>query len=228
MASNLELAIGLSLFADNFLRAIAETSRKTNEFKSVVESVGKVSSFEESVRKVKKLIRETEEAKSGFEKLRDTIKKTFDPNNLNSFGEKLESLTVKLGTIGGAITLGFKSIVTDATEFEKGLAEASTLVKTDFEKFKKLYSNQLLEISTELGQEKTAVTKAFYDAISSGFDPKKALEIIKVAGKSAVAGVSDISTANNTLITVMKAWGIDLKESSDYIFKTIAKGRTTK
>ncbi|GAB6075787.1 phage tail tape measure protein [Desulfurobacterium crinifex] len=227
MASNLELAIGLSLFADNFLRAIAETSRKTNEFKSIVESIGKVSSFEESVKKVKKLVKETNEAKSGFEKLRNTIKKTFDPKNLDSFGEKLESLTVKLGTIGGAITLGLKSVVTDATEFEKGLAEASTLVKTDFEKFKKLYSSQLLEISVSLGQEKSAVTKAFYDAISSGFDPKKALEIIKVAGKSAVAGVSDISTANNTLITVMKAWGLNLKEASDYIFKTVAKGRTT-
>jgi len=227
VAGNLELAIGLTLFGDNFLRGIAEATRKTEAFKALLGTLGETLSFEESVRKVRKLTRETEKAQSGFEKLKATIKKTFDPKTLDDFSEKLESLTVKVGSVGGAITLGFKSVVADTVEFEKGLAEASTLVKTDFEKFKKLYSKELLEISVKLGQEKTDVTKAFYDAISSGFDPKKALEVIKQAGKAAVAGVSDISIANNTLITVVKSWGLDLKTASDLIFKTIAKGRTT-
>ena len=227
MAGNLELAIGLSLFADNFLRGIAEASKKTGAFKEILESVGNGLNLTEVVRNLRIVEKETKKAETGFEKLRGSIKRTFDPKNLEGFGEKLESITVKLGSVGGAITLGFKSVVEDAVEFEKGLAEASTLVKTDFEKFKKLYSNQLLEISVKLGQEKSEVTKAFYDAISSGFTPQKALEIIKQAGKAAVAGVSDIATANNTLITVMKAWHLPLKEASDFIFKTVAKGRTT-
>jgi len=227
VAGNLELAIGLTLFGDNFLKGIAEASKKTESFKALLEATGGALSLEESIRKVRKLTSETQKAQTGLEKLKETIKKTFDPKNLDSFGEKLENLTVKVGAVGGAITLGFKSVIEDAAEFEKGLAEASTLVKTDFEKFKKLYSNQLLEISVKLGQEKSEVTKAFYDAISSGFTPQKALEIIKQAGKAAVAGVSDIATANNTLITVMKAWHLPLKDASDFIFKTVAKGRTT-
>ena len=223
----LELAIALTLYGDNFLRNIAKASRETDTFKALTSSLKNEKAFDVLAKEVKRTERETQEAEKEFKSLSSTIRKTFDPKNLNAFSEKLEDITLKAGAIGGAITLGLKSVVTDATEFEKGLAEASTLVKTDFEKFKKLYSNQLLEISVSLGQEKSAVTKAFYDAISSGFDPKKALEIIKQAGKSAIAGVSDISTANNTLITVMKAWGLNLKEASDYIFKTVAKGRTT-
>jgi len=230
----LELAIALTLYGDNFLRNIAKASRETSSFKSVVSSLKGEESFEVLAREarrtseeIKEIGRETEKTEKKLKGLSDVLKRVFDPKSLNQFSEKLEDITIKTGAIGGAISLGLKSVVTDAADFEKGLAEASTLVKTDFEKFKKLYSNQLLEISVELGQEQSEVTKAFYDAISSGFDPKKALQIIKVAGEAAVAGVSDISTANNTLITVMKAWGLNLKQASDYIFKTIAKGRTT-
>ena len=131
MAGNLELAIGLTLFGDNFLRGIAEATRKTEAFKALLGTLGETLSFEESVRKVRKLTRETEKAQSGFEKLKATIKKTFDPKTLDDFSEKLESLTVKVGSVGGAITLGFKSVVADTVEFEKGLAEASTLVKRE-------------------------------------------------------------------------------------------------
>ncbi len=226
MPSSLELAIGLTLYADNFLRSIAESTKKTLELKNNLFSLNGVRFVDEGG-EFKKLTREIQRTQRGFERLKAVIKKTFDPNNLNSFAEKLEDITVKTGAVGGAITLGFKSVIADTADFERGLAEASTLVKIDFEKFKKLYSNQLLEISVELGQDQSTVTKAFYDAISAGFSPQKALEVIKTAGKAAIAGVSDISTANNALITVVKSWGIGLKQASDYIFKAVAKGRTT-
>ncbi|SMO74603.1 phage tail tape measure protein, TP901 family, core region [Balnearium lithotrophicum] len=223
----LELAIALTLYGDNFLRNIGKASKGVEELKAVTSSLKNEDSINSLTRQIKKTTEETKKAEKEFYSLSSILYKTFNPKNLNDFSEKLEDITLKAGAIGGAITLGLRSVVVDAVEFEKGIAEASTLTKENFEKFKKLYSNQLLEISNELGQSKLAVTKAFYDAISSGFDPKKALEIIKVAGESAVAGVSDISTANNTLITVMKAWGLNLNQASDYIFKTIAKGRTT-
>jgi len=44
------------------------------------------------------------------------------------------------------ITLFLKGFISEASDFEKGLAEASTLVNADFEKFKELYSDKLLQI----------------------------------------------------------------------------------
>jgi len=137
----LELAIALTLYGDNFLRNIAKASRETDAFKTLISSLKNEKAFDVLAKEVKRTERETQEAEKEFKSLSSTIRKTFDPKNLNAFSEKLEDITLKAGAIGGAITLGLKSVVTDATEFEKGLAEASTLVKTDFEKFKKLYSN---------------------------------------------------------------------------------------
>jgi len=173
----LELAIALTLYGDNFIRNVARASREVNTLKAVTSSLSGEDAFTTLAREVRKTAEESKKAEREFKSLSATIKKAFDPKNLNDFSEKLEDITLKTGAIGGVISLGLKSVVTDAAEFEKGLAEASTLVKTDFEKFKKLYSNQLLEISVELGQEQSEVTKAFYDAISSGFDPKKALTL---------------------------------------------------
>ena len=223
----LELAIALTLYGDNFLRNVAKASKEVSSLKAITSSLKNENSFNVLAEEVKKTTEEGKRAEKEFKSLSQTIRKAFDPKNLNEFSERLEDITIRAGAVGGAITLGLKSVVTDATEFEKGLAEASTLVKIDFEKFKKLYSNQLLEISVELGQDQSAVTKAFYDAISAGFSPQKALEVIKTAGKAAIAGVSDISTANNALITVVKSWGIGLNQASDYIFKAVAKGRAT-
>jgi len=223
----LELAIALTLYGDNFIRNVAKASREVNSLKAITSSLSGENAFNTLAREIKETTEEGKKAEKEFKSLSATIKRAFDPKNLNDFSEKLEDITLKAGSIGGAITLSLKSVISDAADFEKGLAEASTLVNVDFEKFKELYSDKLLQISVELGQEKSAVTKAFYDAISSGFSPQKALEVIRLAGKAAIAGVSDISTANNALITVVKAWGIGLNKASDYIFKAIAKGRTT-
>ena len=141
---------------------------------------------------------------------------------------KLYSMGKKLAISGGAIVGSTIPFVWQATDFQRGIAEVSTLVNEDLETFQKKYQSKLLSISRTLGQDTNDVIKAFYDAISAGFDPTKALGLIEQAGKAAIAGVSDIATANDTLITVLNNWkGLSLDKASDLIFKTIKFGKTT-
>jgi TP901 family phage tail tape measure protein len=154
-------------------------------------------------------------------KLEETfIRITEASNKLYSAGKNL--------TILGGTIIGFSvPFVWEATEFQKGMAEVSTLVDMSFTEFQEKYQSKLLEISRQLGQDTQDVVKAFYDAISSGFSPKEALGLITQAGKAAIAGVSDIATANDTLITILNSWKINLTEASDLVFKTIKYGKTT-
>ena len=235
--ASLELAIGLSLVADNFLRNIAKSSDSLKEFEKVAKATDNASKLNQTVKSLEDVDKAAKKNLTTFQKLKTVIKSTFDPNQVKNFSEKLNDISekfddvaLKAGTVGVGITGVFSKAVAPAAEFEARLAEVSTLTNMSFEQFKKLYNSKLLEISTKLGEDVNSVAKAFYDAISSGFSPEQALKVIEQAGKAAVGGVSDIATANNTLITVAKAWskdGMTLAQISDYLFKTIAKGRTT-
>ncbi len=141
---------------------------------------------------------------------------------------KLFSAGKKLAVFGGAVIGSTVPFIWQGAEFERGIAEVSTLVDMELSQFQAKYQSKLLEIARTLGQDTDAVIKAYYDAISSGFDPDKALGLIRQAGKAAIAGVSDIATANDTLITVLNNWKqLDLSKASDLIFKTIKFGKTT-
>lgn len=235
--ASLEMAIGLSLVADNFLRNIAKSSNGLKEFEKVAKATDNAAKLNQTTRSLEEINETTKKNLNTFQKLKNTIKGTFDPKQIKNFSEKLNDISekfddvaLKAGTVGLGITGTFSKAISPAAEFEARLAEVSTLTNMSFEQFKKLYSSKLLALSTKLGEDVNTVTKAFYDAISSGFSPEQALKVIEQAGKAAIGGVSDIATANNTLITVAKAWskdGMTLSQISDYLFKTIAKGRTT-
>jgi len=235
--ASLEMFIGLSLVADNFLRNIAKSSDSLKEFEKIAKTADQTAQLNKTTQSIKKVSDTANKTIPVFQKLKNTIKNTFDAQQIKEFSKRIEDISekfddvaLKAGTIGVGITGAFSKAITPAAEFEARLAEVSTLTNMSFEQFKKMYSSKLLAISTKLGEDVNVVTKAFYDAISSGFSPEQALKIIEQAGKAAIGGVSDIATANNTLITVAKAWskdGMTLTQISDYLFKTIAKGRTT-
>ena len=235
--ANLEMFVALSLVADNFFRNIAKSSESLKEFEKVAKATDNASKLIKTTKSIEEVDQTAKKSLFTFQKLKNTIKNTFDPKQIKDFSEKLNDISekfddvaLKAGTIGVGITGAFSKAINPAAEFEARLAEVSTLTNMSFEQFKKLYSSKLLAISTELGEDVSVVTKAFYDAISSGFSPEEALKVISQAGKAAIGGVSDIATANKTLITVAKVWADDnmtLGQISDYLFKTIAKGITT-
>ncbi len=235
--ANLEMFVGLSLVADNFLRNIAKSSDSLKDFEKAAKATEQAAQLSKATQGIKEVNQTAKKSISTFGKLKNTIKSTFDPKEIKNFSKKLDDISekfddvaLKAGTVGLGITGTFSKAITPAAEFEARMAEVSTLTDMSFEQFKKLYSSKLLGLSNKLGQDVNTVTKAFYDAISSGFSPEEALKVIEQAGKAAIGGVSDIATANNTLITVAKAWskdGMSLAQISDYLFKTIAKGRTT-
>ncbi len=153
--------------------------------------------------------------------------------SLESVKEKLKSLQEageKMTKFGAVITAPFAGATYLAMNFDKAMNEASTLVDMSLQKFRKKYDKQILNLAKELGQSPDQVARAFYQAISSGLDPDKAISFLKQAGKAAIAGVTDIFTATDGLTTALNAWkefGYTVGQLSDYMFLAVKAGKTT-
>ena len=133
-----------------------------------------------------------------------------------------------LAVAGGVAAIGFASIKA-AADFEKGMAEVNTLINASGEEVNAL-GDQVRDLSKELGINAVEATSSLYQTISAGVEPAKALEFLGVAGRLAVAGVTDLETSVDGLTTVVNSFGLDASEAegvADIMFETMRRGKTT-
>lgn len=90
------------------------------------------------------------------------------------------------------------------------------------------FRRQMQDIGIGTGQKSNSVYQAVYDAMSSGFDKDKALEITRVSGKLATGGNYDIATAQSSLITFMTAFkDLSAGRAADLLAGTEVAARAT-
>lgn len=121
-------------------------------------------------------------------------------------------------------------------ELSEGIAEVSTLLtEADLSKIGGLpaLQKQAQDLSKTFGEDVTKTTKAMYSAISSGADSSRLNELMEIAGKLKVGGVTDLETSVNGLTNLANAYGIAydnvdrLNNISDDLFIGMKKGKTT-
>ncbi len=114
-------------------------------------------------------------------------------------------------------------------DFEHRMKEVQTIsraVQDDFEGI----SNQLIQLSTEIPEDLGNLTAALYQVVSASFDGAEGMEVLEVAARAAVAGVTDTETAVDGLTTVLNAFKIearDVDKVADLMFQTVKLGKTT-
>lgn len=153
----------------------------------------------------------------------------------------LKKLSTNIGNFGNIATRGITvpmvATVTamglatrEAMKFNKSMAEVSTLLsgtsKKDFELFKK----EVLDFSSSIGIASDEVVPALYQAISAGIPKENVFDFLEVAGKSSIAGVTNLATSVDGLTSVVNAYGqdtISVNKASDLMFTTVRLGRLT-
>jgi len=113
-------------------------------------------------------------------------------------------------------------------EFEKGIAEVSTLLsdKSPLEG----YSEGLRQLAKDSGESLGTLTKGLYQVISASVDAGAAMGVLTVANRAAIAGVSDTATAVDVITSIMNAYGMSAAEAekiSDQLFTAVKYGKTT-
>ena len=129
--------------------------------------------------------------------------------------------------LGGAAALA--SFTGEAARYDSAIAEVATIapsVAKDMAGFKE----EVLGVSTALGQDAVVATKALYDAVSSGIPADNSISFLETAGKAAIAGVTDISTATSALTVAINSYNLKAEDAgkvSDILFKGVQYGVMT-
>jgi TP901 family phage tail tape measure protein len=144
---------------------------------------------------------------------------------------KKNSKAIGLGmTAAGAAIVGSFGLATSASvDFEKQMGEVFTLLPNLSGDAKDQMSDDVRDLSVELGVTTGELIPALYQAISAGVPPDNVFEFLKTANAAAVGGVTDLTTAVDGITSVTNAYGDDIisaAEASDLMFTAVKLGKT--
>ncbi|MFD5425354.1 phage tail tape measure protein [Streptomyces sp. NPDC127084] len=131
--------------------------------------------------------------------------------------------TVMGVALGGAFALG----VRNAIELEKHMANVMTISKEINSTNISHFTDQIVELSTQLPQSADQLAEGLYQVVSTGFDGADAMSILRVAARGAAAGLTTTETSARALLGVLKAYGMDATQASDVMdvmFQTVNYG----
>ena len=169
---------------------------------------------------------------AGIDKLSASLKDV--ENKFSALGDKMKKVGA---TLSVAVTAPITAIgAVAANEFasvEKGLREINSLfglTGKEAEKNFGMLSKVAEEASKELGILQSDVVPAMYNAISAGVPSENIFDFIKVAGKAAIGGVTDLNTAVDGLTSIINAFGLEMNDAgavADSMFAAVQGGKTT-
>lgn len=116
------------------------------------------------------------------------------------------------------------------SDFEKGMREVFSLLPGLDDLIRDDLTQGVKDLSEELGLLPNEVVPALYEAISTGIPPENVLDFLRVAGKAAIAGVTDLKTTVNGLTTVVNAYGVETMSTTraaDIMFQAVKVGKLT-
>ena len=129
-------------------------------------------------------------------------------------------------TIAGAIGTSIYM----AGKFEEQLAMVSTMLSQKTMPYISKYKQRLTELATSFGQSTKTLSKSLYDILSASIDASKATEVLGVAAKAAIAGMTETAVATDALTSILNAYQFNASkagEVSDKLFATVKRGKTT-
>ena len=150
-------------------------------------------------------------------------------NSMGSAAERLRStLTRVFAVLGGGIA--FRNFAKNVADYQKSIAEVSTLVNTATFDMQGL-NRAALRNAKLFGSPPVAQAKAFYNIISAGAsNAADANKILEAANRLAIGGVTDLETATDGLTSVLNAYGLSGAHAtsvSDTFFTAMKAGKTT-
>jgi TP901 family phage tail tape measure protein len=169
---------------------------------------------------------------AGIDKLSSALKDV--ESKFGKLGQKLTDVGSSLSlSITAPLTAMGAVAVNEFATVEKGLREINSLFGLTGEEAEKnfgMLTKVAEEASKELGILQSDVVPAMYNAISAGVPKENIFEFIKVAGKAAIGGVTDLNTAVDGLTSIINAFGLSMSEAeavADSMFAAVQGGKTT-
>lgn len=114
-------------------------------------------------------------------------------------------------------------------EFQKNMLEVAT-ISTQVEGSMTDFMNRVMAITQEIPVKAPEAAKALYQIVSAGHDGADGMNVLEVAARSAIGGMTDTATAADAITTLINAYKLsasDAERVSDQLFTTARQGKTT-
>ena len=150
---------------------------------------------------------------------------------INSSFQSIGKTVAGVGTVisaGLAIDALTREVITFSQTFNKSMLEVATISQTvtdNMESFK----SEILDLTKEVPIQADEAAKALYQIVSAGHDGAAGMNVLEVASKAAVGGVTDTATAADAITTVLNAYKLSADDAeivSDRLFTTVRLGKT--
>jgi len=142
--------------------------------------------------------------------------------------QQLKGDIMKNAAMGAAVAIPLKMAIGSAVNFKSAMGEVSTLVDTSKVDMDAL-GTTVRKVGKDFGTGGTAMAGATYQAISAGVAAADIGDFMKVAGKAAIGGSTDVTTAVDGITSVVNAYGKDVvsaTQASDFMFTAVRLGKT--
>jgi len=150
-------------------------------------------------------------------------------NKMKGMSKTFQNVGIKMMGAGVLLGGGLLALAKGAADFEMAMREVNTMAGLTEEGFQSL-SDEVKAVSSEVGKSSKELAGALYQIVSAGVDAANAIDVLGVAAKAAVAGVTDVETAADGLTTVLNAFKISATKAmdvADIMFTVVKRGKTT-
>lgn len=129
---------------------------------------------------------------------------------------------------GAAVGAGVAAVASGklAIDFEKNMRNVNSIAQLPEKSLKDL-SRQVLELAGPTAQAPETLSQALYTLVSSGFDARESMTILKSSAKGATAGLTDTATSTQAVAAVLNAYRLPASSAAkvtDQLFRTVDRG----
>jgi TP901 family phage tail tape measure protein len=135
---------------------------------------------------------------------------------------KFAAASAGLAGVGAAVA----GVVKTTVDFDKSMRNVNSIAQLNEGQFKKL-SASVKDLAGPTAQAPKTLADGLYDLVSSGFDAKESLTILKSSARAATAGLTDTATSTKAVAAVLNAYhrpASAAAQVSDDLFQTVNRG----
>ena len=148
---------------------------------------------------------------------------------LEQLGRTLQQRGLSQFFVGISLAIPFKKAIEDIAAFDRQMRLVATVTK-DTAKYIGQYTKAVKQMAFEFGESTATISKGLYDILSSQIDEAHALDVLRVALKGAIGGMTDTAVAADATVAMLNSYRLSAEyatDVSDWLFKTVELGTIT-
>ncbi len=148
--------------------------------------------------------------------------------SLKSISSDAMEVATSAAMIGASVVIPLGLATKAAMDFEKQMANVSTIVDTTRESMSAM-SDQVLQVASRVPVGISDLTESLYQIRSAGVSASDAMMVLETSAKLSVAGLSTATEATKAVTSALvafKAQGLSATEIANSFFLTVKEGKT--